>query len=106
MTACQMVFLSFSLPVRLIHPLVSHPICSQLHWAASAHFVELLLASVALNKLSKVLAAEDNRGLPPLSKVGSYFLLPWLGYAVDNIVRSACHRALAVVPAPLVAMHG
>jgi len=48
MTACQMVFLSFSLPARLIHPLVSHPISSQLHWAACAHFVELLLASVAV----------------------------------------------------------
>ena len=41
-----------------------------------------------------------------VSIVGWFFPLPWLGYAGGLAAPSACHLALVVAPAPLVAMHG
>ena len=41
--------------------------------------------------------ARDNKAHPALSIVGLFFPLPWLGYAVGSIARSACHLGLVVV---------
>src|SRR5258708_9335505 len=90
--------------------LVFHPIdlsaCYCLHDAAYCHFMRRFLTSFTLNMRSVAPVARDNRALPALSIFGWFFLLPWLGYAVGSVARSACHLALADARAPLVAMYG
>ena len=51
-------------------------------------------------------AAEDNRGLLPLSIAGWFSPLPWLGYAGGLVVPEDCHLALAAARASPVALCG
>jgi hypothetical protein len=72
----------------------------------SLPFREPLLASGALNRPSRGPAAEENRGLPPLSIVGWFCRLPWLESAGGSIAPDGCHLALAAGRALLGAKHG
>ena len=67
-------------------------------------FREPLLASGALNRLSRRPAAEENRGLPPLSIVGWFCRLPWLESAGGSVAPDVCLLALAAGRRPLVGM--
>jgi len=53
-----------------------------------------------------VAAEADNRGLPPLSTVGSFCPLPELPYAGDSVVPDVCLLALEALQRPLAAIHG
>ena len=59
-----------------------------------------LLASEALNRLSRGLAAGENRGLPPLSIVGSFSPQPWLASVGDSVAPDGCHLVLVAARAP------
>jgi hypothetical protein len=87
------------------HLIALHPHLLSASLSRLCHFAEPLLASKALNKLSMVPAARDNRVPLPLSIVGSFSPLPWLEYAGDSVVPDMCH-ALGAVRMPLVAMRG
>jgi len=71
----------------------------------SLPFREPLLAPGALNRLSRGPAAEENRGLPPLSIVGSFCRLPELSSAGGSVAPDACPLALAAGRRSLVGMH-
>src|SRR5947209_2935621 len=49
--------------------------------------------------------AGENRGLPAPSIVGSFFLLPWLGYAADSVVPNVYPLVLVAAQVPLAARH-
>lgn|SRR6266849_3111286 len=52
------------------------------------------------------LAARDSTGLPALTTVGWFSLLPKLRYVAGSVVPPTCHLALAAAQASPGAMHG
>jgi hypothetical protein len=51
-------------------------------------------------------AEGENRGLPPQSIVGSFFLLPWLEYVVGSVAPDGCLLVLQAARVPLAALYG
>jgi hypothetical protein len=99
-----LIFPSYSRPGRPFHPIALHLHLLSASLSRLCHFMEPLKREAALKRLIMVPAAGENRGLPALSIVGSFFLLPSLESVAGSVAPPDCHRALGAVRAPLVAM--